>query len=301
MKINTSMGCKIFKVINYAIMILIIVVMLFPYLNVIAKAFNEGVDTARGGITLWPRKFTLDNMKTILTEASFFNALMVSVIRVILSVVLGILVQFSAAYALTKKKFPFQGFITLLFMIPGYISAGQIPQYVLYANLGLINNFWVYILPTLFSFYNIIVFRTFIKSTVPDSLPESALIDGANELLIMWKIVLPLCKPVLATIALWILVGQWNDWTTTLLYIRKPDLYTLQYKMMELIKESERMQKLIETARQTGAAVDDISRIPTSESLISAQVVVATFPIICVYPFLQKYFVKGVMLGAVKG
>ncbi len=300
MKIKKSMGYRIFTVINVIIMIFIGIVMLFPYLNVIAKAFNEGADTARGGVTLFPRAFTMENIKTIVTEASFANALFVSVSRVVIGVILGIIVQFSAAYALAKRKFPFKSFITILFIIPGYISAGQIPSYVLMADLKLINNFWIYILPTLFSFYNIIVFRTFIQSTVPDSLPEAALIDGANELTIMWKIVLPLCKPVLATVALWIMVGQWNDWTTTLVYIRKSNLFTLQYKMMELVKESERMTKLIEAARQAGQDISDMP-VPTSESLISAQVVVSTFPIICVYPFLQKYFVKGIMLGAVKG
>ncbi len=300
MKIQKSLGYRIFTVFNIAFMIFIAVVMLFPYLNVIAKALNEGADTARGGITLFPRKFTLENLKTIVGEASFLTALWVSVSRVVVGVVLGIMVQFSAAYALSKRNFPFKAFITLLFIIPGYISAGQIPHYVLMADLKLINNFWIYILPTLFSFYNIIVFRTFIQSTVPDSLPEAALIDGANELTIMWKIVLPLCKPVLATVALWIMVGQWNDWTTTLVYIRKPSLFTLQYKMMELVKESERMTKLIEAARQAGQDVTDMS-VPTSESLISAQVLISTLPIISVYPFLQKYFVKGIMLGAVKG
>ena len=300
MKIKKSLGYRVFTVANIIFMIFIGVVMLFPYLNVVAKALNEGADTARGGITLYPRKFTTENLKLIVTEASFLNALIVSVSRVVIGVILGIVVQFSAAYALTKKRFPFKGFITLLFVIPGYISAGQIPHYVLLADLKLINNFWVYIIPSLFSFYNIIVFRTFIQSTVPDSLPEAALIDGANELTIMWKIVLPLCKPVLATVALWIMVGQWNDWTSTLIYIRKPKLFTLQYKMMELVKESERMTKLIEAARQAGQDVTDMP-VPTSESLIAAQVVITTFPIICVYPFLQKYFVKGIMLGAVKG
>lgn len=295
-----SMAYKIFFVLNIVFMLFIIVVMLFPYLNVLAKALNDGADSARGGITLFPRKFTLDNFKTILTEDSFFNSAVVSVVRVAVSVVLGVAVQFSAAYALAKKKFPFKAFLTLLLMLPGYISAGQIPTYVLISNLKLMNTFWVYILPGLFSFYNVIVFRTFIQTTVPDALPESARIDGAGEITIMARIVLPLCKPVLATVALWIMVASWNDWTTTLMYIRKPSLYTLQYKMMQLVKESERLQKLVEAARETGQDVSNMT-VPTSDALISAQVIVSTLPIVCVYPFLQKYFVKGITLGAVKG
>lgn len=295
-----SIGYRIFFALNIIFMLLIIVVMLFPYLNVLAKALNEGADTARGGITLIPRKFTLDNFKTILSEASFGTALIVSVTRVLTAVVLEIAVQFSAAYALATKKFPFKAAITLILMLPGYISAGQIPTYVLISKLKLLNTFWVYILPTLFSFYNVVVFRTFIQTTVPDALPESARIDGASELTIMARIVFPICKPVLATVALWIMVGAWNDWTTTLIYIRKPALYTLQYKMMQLVKESERLQKLIESARESGQDVTNIA-VPTSDALISAQVIVSTLPIVCVYPFLQKYFVKGITLGAVKG
>lgn len=295
-----SLGYKIFFGLNILFMIFIIFIMLFPYLNVLAKALNDGADTARGGITLFPRKFTLDNFKTILTEPSFVNSAIISVLRVLTSVVLGIIVQFSAAYALAKKKFPFKAAITLLLMLPGYISAGTIPTYVLYSDLKLLNSFWVYILPGLFSFYNVIVFKTFIQTTVPDALPESARIDGAGEITIMARIVLPLCKPVLATVALWIMVASWNDWTTTLMYIRKPSLYTLQYKMMQLVKESERMQKLIEAARESGQDVSNMT-VPTSDALISAQVIITTLPIICVYPFLQKYFVKGITLGAVKG
>ena len=300
MKIKKSSAYKAFTVFNFAFMILIIVIMLYPYLSVLAKAFNESADTARGGITIFPRKWTLYNFKTIIGEASFIKSVIVSVTRVFTGVVLGLYVQFTAAYALTRKKFPFKGFILMLFVIPMYISAGQIPTYVLYSKIKLLNTFWVYILPVLFSFYNITVIRTYMQTTIPDSLYESAFLDGANEITIFWKICLPLCMPILATVALWIMVQHWNDWTTTLYYIRKPSLYTLQYKMMELVKESERLQKLVEAAREMGQEVDSASA-PTSDALTSAQIIVTTVPIICVYPFLQKYFVKGVMLGAVKG
>lgn len=300
MNINKGIGYKTFEVFNCVIIALISLAMLFPYINVLAKAFNDGLDASRGGIVFWPRQFTLDNFKVVFSGSTFKSSLNVSVSRVLIGVVMALIVQFGAAYSLTKKSFPGKKAILTIFMIPMFLHAGQIPTYVLFSNLKLLNNFWVYILPVLFSFYNIVIIRTFIQSTIPTSLEESAYIDGADEIKIFFRIILPLCKPILATIALWVMVFHWNDWTTTLLYIRKPSLFTLQYTMMELVKESERFQKLIAAALEAGEFIDNAS-VPTSESLISAQIIVTTVPIICVYPFLQKYFVKGIMMGSVKG
>lgn len=274
--------------------------MLFPYLHVLAKAFNEGMDASRGGILIWPRKFTLENFVVILSGDTFKNALGVSVARVLIGVVLGLFVQFSAAYALTKDKFFGKNVIKTLFVVSMYFSAGLIPIYVLYSQIKLLNSFWVYILPTLFSYHNIIIIKTFIQTTIPVSLEESALLDGANEMHVFFKIILPLSKPILATVALWIMVAHWNDWTTTMYYIKKPDLYTLQYIMMQIVKESERAQKLMAAALESGMSAENVSQT-TTEAVSAAQVIVSTIPIICVYPFLQKYFVKGLMLGSVKG
>lgn len=297
---NEEIGYKIFKVFNALLMIFIAVAMLFPYLHVLAKAFNEGKDAMLGGILIWPRAFTLENFRVILSGSTFKNALAVSVTRVLVGVVLGLFVQFSAAYALTRKNFIGKKIITNLFVFSMYVSAGMIPTYVLYSKIGLLNSFWVYILPGLFSYYNIVIIRTFMQTTIPASLEESALIDGANEFVIFIKIILPLSKPILATMALWIMVAHWNDWTTTLYYIRKPNLYTLQYIMMQIVKESERAQKAVAAALESGMDASNVQQT-TSEALSAAQVIVSTLPIVCVYPFLQKYFVKGIMLGSVKG
>lgn len=297
---NEGKGYKVFAAFNGFFMIFICIIMLFPYLHILAKAFNEGRDASMGGITIFPRIFTLENFKVILSGDTFKNALIVSVARVVLGVILGLFVQFSAAYALTRKKLPGKSFVTLLFAVSMFIHAGMIPTYVLYSQMELLNSFWVYIFPVLFSYYNVVIIRTFIQSTIPASLEESALIDGANEMIIFFKIIIPLSKPILATIALWIMVTHWNDWTTTLYYIKKPSLFTLQYVMMQIVKESERTQKAVAAALETGMDIDNVKNT-TSEALSAAQVVVSTLPIICVYPFLQKYFVKGITLGAVKG
>ncbi len=297
---NYGKGYKIFTIFNTLFMLFIAVVMLFPYLNILATAFNEGADAARGGITIFPRVFTLENFKVILSGDAFKKALGISVLRVVVGVILGLMVQFSCAYALTRQTFWGKGFITKLFAVVMFFHAGMIPTYVLYSEINLLNSFWVYILPTLFSFYNIVIIRTFMQSTIPISLEESALIDGANEIIIFFRIILPLSKPILATMALWIMVTHWNDWTTTLYYIRKSDLFTLQYIMMQVVKESERTQKMMAAALENGLQVENVQQT-TTEVITAAQVVVTTIPIICVYPFLQKYFVKGIMLGSVKG
>ena len=301
MKIKESKGYRIFSVFNIILMILLGIIMIFPYLNVLAKAFNEASDSARGGITIFPREFTFQNFKTLFADSSIYLAAGISVARVLISVMLSLLVQFGAAYALSKPYFPGKNIFVTLFMIPMFVNAGMVPTYVLISKIGLLNNFWVYILPGLFSFYNIVIIRTFIQNTIPVSLEESAVIDGANEITMFFKIILPLSKPIVATVALWVMVIQWNDWTSTLYYVRKPDLYTLQYIMMQLVKESERLQKMQQAAAASGAAIENITMKTSSESLIAAQVIVTTIPIICVYPFLQKYFVKGIMTGSVKG
>jgi len=294
---NNTVGYKIFTFFNYIIMISVFVTMLYPYLNVITRSFDATISM---GFSLKPEKFTFNNYITLFDDSSIVNAAIISVLRVVIAVVLSVATQFLAAYALTKKELVGKNIIITFFMLPMFIYAGQIPTYVTLSNYGLLNNFWVYILPSLFSFYNVIIIRTFIESTIPDSLNEAAEIDGASELLIFTKIILPLCKPIMATVALWIMVQHWNDYSTTLLYVRKPSLQTLQYKMMELIKESDRLQKLQSMAMQNGIVLEN-QEIPQSENLISAQIIISTLPIVMVYPFLQKHFVNGIVVGSVKG
>ena len=301
MKIKDSKSYKAFQIFNYVLLTVLGIIMVFPYLNVLAKSLNDAADSARGGITIYPRVLSFDNFKTLLSDADMIKAAVVSVSMVLINMVLSLIVQFGAAYALSRKAFPGKQFFVWMFTIPMFLSAGQVPLYVLFSKLGLLNSYWVYIIPYLFSFYNIIIIRTFIQSTIPISLEESALLDGANEVSIFFKIIIPLSKPILATTALWIMVARWNDWTTTLYYIKKPDLYTLQYIMMQLVKESERIQKMQAAAIESGMALENFKPTTSSESLIAAQVMVTTIPIICVYPFLQKYFVKGIMVGSVKG
>ena len=298
MKVKESFSRKVFCVCNVLFLLAIIVVVMFPYLNVIAKAFNDGQDTSMGGITIYPRVPTLLNFETVLADPSIIRAFFVSVAVVVSGTLLALTVQFMTAYVFINKKLVGRGAIMLLFLIPMYFGGGLIPQYILYANVGLLDNFLVYILPGAFSAYNMIIMRSYLSS-VHISLFEAARIDGASDFRMAFGIALPLAKPVLATVGLWLAVGFWNNWTTTMYYIMDKDLFTLQYVLVQILKEAERIQAIIMEAMLSGQFVDIDIKV-TSESIKCAQLVVTTLPIVMVYPFLQKYFIKGTTLGAVK-
>jgi putative aldouronate transport system permease protein len=277
-------------------MIYVVVVTLYPFLNVVAISFNDPIDTVKGGIHITPREFTISNY-TGLFEAgtNLPTATRTSVLRTIIGTFAALLCCAMFAYALSRRDFKFRKPFAILLVITMYVSGGLIPDFMLIRALGLINNFWVYIIPGLLHAFNVIVIRSYID-TIPASLQESAKIDGANDLMIFFKIILPLCKPVLATIALFIAVGQWNSWFDTYIYTRQvKELSTLQYELM----------KVLQSAQAVGATVDPYSeglraarRSP--EAIKMAITVIATVPILLVYPFLQKYFVSGITLGAVK-
>lgn len=288
-------GEKIFNVINIIIMVMLCIITLYPYLNQLAIAFNDSLDTATGGLTFYPRQFTLDNFVTVLQNQSIANSALISVLRVIIATLLSLTFTIAAAYALTRRNLKGRKFFTWYLCIPMYFQAGVIPTYILLKNLHMMNNFLVYVIPASFSFYNMVVIRSFLQE-LPASLEESAMLDGANEIVVLFRIILPLAKPVIATIALWVAVDNWNDWTTTLYYVTDNKLYTLQYVMMQVIKQSEMLRSMAMDTK-----ISDISGSVSTESVQSAVLIVGTIPIIAVYPFLQKYFIKGVTLGAVKG
>ena len=294
-----SLSRRMFIVCNILFMIALIVVMVFPYINIMAKAFNDGKDTAFGGITIYPRVPTLENFKTVLTDAAFPRAAVVSVLRVITGTVIALSVQFMAAYVFTYKDIIGRSAFLIFMMIPMYFGGGLIPTYIFYSNMGLINNYLLYILPGCFGLYNMIIIRSYMNA-LPDSLKEAAKMDGAREITILWKIIAPLSKPIMATIALWTAVGLWSDWTTTMYYFTQKKKFTLQYLLVQVLKETEKIQAMIREAILRGESFENYQIKVTTESVRCAQVIITTIPIIIVYPFLQKYFIKGVMIGAVK-
>lgn len=247
----------------------------------------------RGGIYFWPRMFTLDNYKKVLEDSQILNAFLISAARTVIGAVTGVLFTAMVAFGLSKTKlvgrkvYMIIGVITLLF------NGGLIPYFLLLRDLRLLDNFLVYIIPSLFGFYNCLIFINFFQN-LPDSLEESALIDGANEFVIFIRIVLPLSTAVLATIALFLGVAHWNDYFSGVIYINNSNLLPIQTLLYRIVAAagSEKMASTLPPG---------VARYTSSQALKLATMVITTVPIICVYPFLQKYFVKGVLIGAVKG
>lgn len=294
-----SFGVRVFNVFNIIFMILFAAICIFPYLNQLAYSFNDGMDSLRGGLTIFPRVFTLANYKAIFSNSSTWDALKVTVSRVVLHTTLALITTYMAAYVLSRRGLPYKRAMSLFLMIPSYVTAGVIPTYINYRNLGLIDNYMVYILPGLFIFYYMIILRSFLQD-IPESLEESAKLDGAGDFTVMFKIMVPMSVPVIACVILWIAVGAWNDWNTTLLYVTNKKLYTLQYNMMRLIKETGMKEQMAEASAFVTEVGKDEENL-TSEGVKSATLIFTTIPIIMVYPFLQKYFISGITLGAVKG
>ena len=288
----------VFPIVNTIFLIALMFLTLYPVINTVAISFNDGTDALRGGIGLWPRQFSLKAYEALLTDELIWSAFGISVARTVITTVLNVILTSMLAFALSRKEYVLRGFITITMVLTMYVNAGLIPNYLLISKtLNLSKTFWVYIIPTMFSCFNMIVIRTYI-SGLPEALAESARIDGAGDLRIFWQIIFPLCMPVLATVALFVAVGSWNQWFDTQLYNgSKKYLYTLQY----LLK-----MKLATTNQSANAAnaTADALRTTTATTPITircAITVVSAAPILVVYPFLQRYFVTGMVLGGVKG
>ncbi len=291
-----SLGDKIVDAIIVFGMCLIIIIMLFPIWNTLVVSFNEARDSLKGSLYLWPREWTLFNYQSVFKTDKVVNAFLISVYRTVITLVVNVFLSSLLAYILSRKEFIFRKFLTTFMVITMYINAGLIPQYFLYRDLVLINRFWVYILPSMVGAFNVIVIRTYIN-TLPASLVESAKIDGASEMKIFLRIIIPLCLPVMATVALWAAVGAWNDWFTSFIFAPKQDLSTLQYEMMKILSAS--MQSGVRQPDYLASSMQARSMV-TPNSLRAAMTMVATVPILIVYPFLQKYFIT-VNIGDVKG
>lgn len=288
-----SKGDIIFDVLNTIFMVVFTIVILYPLLNMVAVSFNDGLDALRGGITLFPRIFTLKNYQTVLAKQTMMTAAKISVLRTVIGTVSATLVTALLAYILSRKEFLFKRQLSLLYVVTMYVSGGLIPIFLVFKAIGLTNSFMVYILPGMVPAFSMLVLRTYMNG-LPDSLAESAMIDGAGHLTIFIRIIFPLCMPVIATVALFTAVGQWNSWFDAMLYNRMDsDLTTLQYELMKLLNSVTNNNANAETMQNAQATV-------TPTSVRAAATVVTSLPIIILYPFLQRYFVAGLTIGGVK-
>ncbi len=287
-----------FPIVNTIILVLLMFITLYPVLNTVAYSFNDGTDALRGGVGLWPRVFSLKSYQSILSDNSVYQAAFISVAKTIITTLLNLLFTGMLAFALSRKEYVLRKGITTVLVLTMYINAGMIPNYLLISKtLGLRNTFLVYIIPTMFSCFNMIVIRTYITG-LPEALVESARIDGAGDIRVYWQIIFPLCTPVLATVALFVAVGAWNSWFDTYLYCgSEKNLYTLQY----LLKMKLATTQASANAAKSSAEALKTTTMTTPVTIRCAITVISTVPILVVYPFLQKYFVTGMALGSVKG
>jgi len=288
----------LFPLVNATILTIIMFMTLYPVINTVAISFNDGTDALRGGISLWPRVFSTKSYDALLTDESVYQAFFISVSRTVITTLLNLLFTSMLAFSLSRREYVLRKLITTVMVMTMYVNAGLIPNYLLISKtLNLSKTFWVYIIPTMFSCFNMIVIRTYICG-LPEALVESARIDGAGDIRVFWQIIFPMCTPVLATVALFVAVGSWNQWFDTHLYCAsKPKLHTLQYMLKMKLATTQAQSN---AAKSTADAMASTTQT-TPVTIRCAITVVSALPILVVYPFLQRYFVTGMALGSVKG
>lgn len=293
-------GEKLSQGIVIALMLLLCLSVLYPFAYMLAISLNEGTDAAKGGVYLWPRTFTLINYEIVLGNEVIQHAYLITIARTVLGTIAGLLVTLMVAFGLSYNRIPFRKSILSYILITMLFSGGLVPLYIQLYNLGLINNFLVYIIPAMFSAWNMFVMLKFIQG-IPEALIESAELDGAGPFRILFQLIVPLSKPMLAAIGLFTAVGHWNDWFAGAFYVTKQDLIPVQTFLQQLLQAQDMSAILGSNSNQEALARGSQMQNVTLMSVKMATVMVSAIPILCVYPFLQKYFVKGVLIGSVKG
>ena len=288
---------RIMIVAIYVFLILLSFSALYPFWNTLVISLNAGLDTAKGGVTFWPREFTWSNYEVVFNDSKLLNGFVISILRTVIGTAAALFMTTLLAYGMSKSDLMGRKFYTVFFVVTMYFSGGLIPTFLLIKSLGLLNNFLVMIISTLISVWNMIIFRTFFKS-LPAGLEESAQIDGCSNWGIYWKIILPLSGPVIATLGLFTAIAHWNDWFAPTIYITNQDLMPVQTVLRRLLNAN-----LINdvAGNLDSMTMERMSKKSlTAKSIISSTIMVVSLPIILVYPFVQKYFVKGVMVGSMK-
>ena len=289
-------GIRLSSIFIYTALSLLFIITFYPFWNIFVLSLNDATDSLRGGLMLWPRVFSIDSYKAVLSDTALLSSLKVTLLRTAVGVPMNLLAVTTLAYALSQRDLIGRRQINLLFVFTMYFSGGLIPTYMIVKWLGLIDNFLVYLLPGLYNVYWMILVRTYMEG-LPYSMIESARIDGANDIQIFAKVVLPSCAPVVATIGLFSAIYHWNAWYDSYIYTNKPVLETLSNALVKILNQYQ-TGAMMTQAQQMAAAS---KRLPVSgESIRMTVTMVTTIPIILVYPFVQKYFIKGMMLGSVK-
>lgn len=290
-KIHESFGERMYTFVVHTLLILFCLIILIPLLHIISGSFSDPMKLLRGEVGLLPKGFTLKMYETVFKDSEIWQGYRNTIIYTVVGTLISVTLTAFGAYPLSRKDCFGRNVFTSLFVFTMFFTGGMIPTYLLVKNLGMLNTMWALVLPSAVSTYNLIIMRTFFQSSIPGELVESASLDGCNDLGVFFRIVIPLSAPIFAVMVLFYGVAQWNSWFPSLLYISDRSMYPLQMVLREVLIQSD-------IGNMAGAA-GDVEII--GDGLKYATMVVATLPIMCLYPFLQKYFVKGVMIGAVKG
>ena len=295
MKMKTSFASKVFDCFNILSMCLVIIVMIVPLIHVVSVSLSDGSEVLKGGLFLYPHGWNLKGYMTVLKDPMLARSYLNTIIYCTLGTLSTLIFTSLIAYPLSVNEYVFKKFTTIFLTLTMFVNGGMIPTYLLIKNIGMINSIWVMVIPFSVSAYNVILFRTFFKG-IPSSIREAARIDGANELQVLFLIILPLSKAIIATIALFTIVGKWNDWFSALIYFTREEMYPVQMILRKILFSVRSIQDL-----------DPVTRLLftrgeiTPQNVQMALIVIVILPILCIYPFLQKYFVKGVFVGTIKG
>ncbi|MCL6605126.1 MAG: carbohydrate ABC transporter permease [Paenibacillus sp.] len=293
---DKSMGRRLFQIANYTFLILISLLCILPFINMLAVSFSSGAAVSAGNVTFWPVDFTTKPYEFALSGGEFFTSLWVSVKRVVLGTILNLVLMVLAAYPLSKSKQKLMGrnFYMGFFFVTMLFNGGLIPNYLVVVKMGLIDSIWSLILPGALPVFSMIILMNFIRG-LPEEIEESAIIDGAGPLQILVRILLPLLKPALATVGLFSIVGHWNSWFDGIIYMNNPTNYPLQSYLQTLLQSFEQIML------KSGTDYTKLLSMMNARTGRAAQMFLGAIPILLVYPFLQKYFTKGLVLGSVKG
>lgn len=294
MVVRSSLSEKVFNVFNIIFMLFMIVVTLYPFYYVVVCSVSDSAQLMQHrGAIFWPQGFNLDAYQAVLKNPNILSGYRVTLFVVVIGTILNVVMTSIGAFLLTRKKFAIKNLMAYMMIFTMYFSGGMIPTYlIVFKTLKLGDSIWALILPTLISTYNLLIMKTNFES-IPYSIEESAKVDGASEFVILFRIILPLSVPIIAVMLLFYGVAHWNSWFDALIYIRTRSKYPLQLVLREIL--------LMNASESMVSATAGVEKYNIGESIKYATIMVATIPILCVYPFIQKYFVKGIMIGAVKG
>ncbi|WP_018757369.1 carbohydrate ABC transporter permease [Paenibacillus terrigena] len=284
-----------FQLLNYVLLFILGFATLYPFWNLLAISFNDSLDTMRGQVYFWPNEFTLNNYAIIFQNDSLLGAALRSIARTVIGTVLSVGCTTMLAYTLSRREYLLRKPINVILVVSMYVNGGLIPIYMLIKDLGLTNTFAVYIIPGLIGVFNVIIMRSYFDQ-LPEALVESARIDGASDIGVLFRIIIPCSLPVLATVTLFVAVGHWNSWFDNYLYNSKDSLSLLQYELMKIMTKSTSEV----TSNAQAALNHETLRQTSPQSIRATMTIIVTFPILFVYPFLQKYFIQGITVGAVK-